>query len=93
MAQKDIHTTCIENKLYNKQIFNKLLCLPSIPTHTHTYLHTLEQESLMGNSMGSLRSSTATQAGPKGASGDKGEPGRPGDRGEKVSQRPKTTLV
>ncbi|KAH8370664.1 hypothetical protein KR093_004542 [Drosophila rubida] len=40
-------------------------------------------ESLMGNSMGSLRSSTATQAGPKGASGDKGEPGRPGDRGEK----------
>jgi len=47
----------------------------------------------MGNSMGSLRSSTATQAGPKGASGDKGEPGRPGDRGEKVSQRPKTTLV
>ncbi|KAH8397540.1 hypothetical protein KR222_009100, partial [Zaprionus bogoriensis] len=40
-------------------------------------------ESLMGNSMGSLRSSTATQAGPKGTPGDKGEPGRPGDRGEK----------
>ncbi|XP_051860246.1 collagen alpha-1(XVIII) chain isoform X3 [Drosophila albomicans] len=40
-------------------------------------------ESLMGNSMGSLRSSTATQAGPKGTTGDKGEPGRPGDRGEK----------
>ncbi|XP_070063987.1 collagen alpha-1(XV) chain isoform X6 [Drosophila virilis] len=40
-------------------------------------------ESLMGNSMGSLRSSTSTQAGPKGATGDKGEPGRPGERGEK----------
>lgn len=41
----------------------------------------------MGNSMGSLRSSTGTQAGAKGASGDKGEAGRPGERGEKVSQR------
>jgi len=59
------------------------------PVWTFTVL----SESLMGNSMGSLRSSTATQAGPKGASGDKGEPGRPGDRGEKVSQRAKTTLV
>ncbi|XP_023173333.2 collagen alpha-1(XV) chain isoform X2 [Drosophila hydei] len=40
-------------------------------------------ESLMGNSMTGLRSSSATQAGPKGATGDKGEAGRPGDRGEK----------
>ncbi|XP_032592254.1 collagen alpha-1(XVIII) chain isoform X2 [Drosophila grimshawi] len=40
-------------------------------------------ESLMGNSMTNLRSSTSTQAGPKGATGDKGESGRPGDRGEK----------
>lgn len=51
--------------------------------HTHTYT---QQESLMGNSMTGLRSSSATQAGPKGATGDKGEAGRPGDRGEKVSQ-------
>ncbi|XP_017842790.1 collagen alpha-1(XVIII) chain isoform X5 [Drosophila busckii] len=40
-------------------------------------------ESLMGNSMGSLRNTGATQAGAKGATGDRGEPGRPGERGEK----------